>query len=305
MNSKLLEYFLRVAELGSINKAAVDLRVSQPALSRNISLLEHEMGTELFHRSRGGVNLTPPGKMLYEHARPLLRQFTMLKEQIGEAAQGTVAMGFPPSWRSIVTVRLAEALMNDKADIRVRISETVSHALREQLIAGTLDLCIAPADSNVGDGYRQIRLVSDPMVLVGSPDSNLMAGGPIPLARLDNLPMIIPARPNTLRTNIEHEMALLGLDLNVAIETDTLNLCLELAARGQGFTVVPRCALLSSEMVVEMSWTRIADLKVVWSLFENAKRSHSQAVRHCRREVIRIVKQQLASGRWTGAREFA
>ena len=56
MDSKLLEYFLRIAELGSINKAAADLHLSQPALSRHVASLEHEMGTKLFNRTQGGVH---------------------------------------------------------------------------------------------------------------------------------------------------------------------------------------------------------------------------------------------------------
>ena len=91
MDSRLLEYFLRVAELGSINKAAADLHLSQPALSRHVAALEHEMGTKLFNRSQGGVQLTDAGNLLSDRARPLLRQFTMLKAQIGEKADIKVA----------------------------------------------------------------------------------------------------------------------------------------------------------------------------------------------------------------------
>ena len=301
MNSKLLEYFLRVAELGSINKAAVDLRISQPALSRNVSLLEHEMGTSLFHRSRGGVTLTEPGKMLYDNARPLLRHFTTLKEQVGELAKGNVAIGLPPSWRSIVSIQLAELLISEFPDIKVRINEAVSHSLRDQLADGSLDLCVAPADSIVSGAFRQTRLVSDPMVLVGGPDSGLKDIGSVPLSQLDGLPMIIPSRPNIMRGKIEHELALMGLDLKVVIETDTLNLCMDLASRGDGYTVVPRCALLSLETARAPQWARIGDLEIVWSLFENTHRSHSHAVRLCRREMHRIVREKLASGDWTGA----
>ncbi len=304
LNSKLLEYFLRVAELGSINKAAVDLRISQPALSRNISLLEHEMRTALFHRSRSGVSLTEPGKLLYENARPLLRQFTTLKEQVGELAEGAVAIGLPPSWRNIVSIQLAEVLLSDHPDIKVRINETVSHALREQLSNGLLDICIAPADSTASDSYRQTRLVSDPMVLVGGPETQLSDKDAVPLASLNGLPIIIPSRPNVMRAKIEHEMAILGLDLNVAIETDTLNLCLDLASRGDGYTVVPRCALLSSGVTAYLKWARIDDLEIIWSLFENTRRSHSHAVRHCRSEIRRIVTEQMANGWWTGAKEI-
>ena len=58
MELTYLQYFLRVAELGSINRAALDLNLSQPALSRNIAALEHEVGTALFLRRRDGVKLT-------------------------------------------------------------------------------------------------------------------------------------------------------------------------------------------------------------------------------------------------------
>lgn len=305
MNAKLLDYFLRVAEMGSINKAAVDLRLSQPALSRNISLLEHEMGTALFHRSRGGVSLTEPGKLLYDHARPLMRQFTTLKEQVGQLAQGTVAMGFPPSWRNIVAIRLAQSLLRGENRIQVRINESVSHVLREQLADGSLDLCIAPADAAPSEHYRQTRLVSDPMVLVGGQDMEETLGNPVPLATLDGLPVIIPSRPNIMRAKIEHQMAMLGLDLNVVIETDTLSLCLDLAARGDGYTVVPRCALISPGIPIEPRWRQIADMDIVWSLFENTKRSHSHAVRHCVREIKRIVSERLSEGDWTGATQFS
>ena len=98
MELRHLEFFLRVSELGSINRAASTLSLSQPALSRYIAALEHEMGTPLFSRTQGGVKLTDAGKLLHERVRPLLRQFQVLKEQVGEEAAGQVAVGLPPAW---------------------------------------------------------------------------------------------------------------------------------------------------------------------------------------------------------------
>ncbi|MFA7625212.1 MAG: LysR family transcriptional regulator, partial [Pusillimonas sp.] len=92
MDSRVLECFLRVAELGSINRAAVDLNLSQPALSRQIAGLEHEMQVQLFIRSQGGVRLTEAGKLLSDRVRPLLRQFAVIKAQVGERAAGLLAI---------------------------------------------------------------------------------------------------------------------------------------------------------------------------------------------------------------------
>ena len=301
VNSKLLEYFLRAAELGSINKAAVDLRLSQPALSRNISLLEHEMGSALFVRSRGGVKLTEAGKLLYDQARPLLRQFAVLKEQIGEIAQGQVAVGLPPSWRSVLTTRFAERLLGGNSGIQIRINETVSHILRDQMTGGLLDICIAPSDNTRNDAYRQTPVVREPLVLAGGPDTGLSPDESISLQVLDGLPMIIPSRPNLMRARLEHEMALQGVALNVAIETDTLALCLELSARGKGYTVVPRCALISMAHIQPIRWAPIDEVDVVWSMFVNARRTHSQAVRYCRQEILRIARATIAEKLWSGA----
>jgi LysR family nitrogen assimilation transcriptional regulator len=107
-----------------------------------------------------------------------------------------------------------------------------------------------------------------------------------------------------MRGKIKHELALNGLDLKVAIETHTLNLCMELAKRGAGYTMVPRCVILSPETATVPQWARIADLEIVWSLFENTRRSHGHAVLHYRRAIRRLVEERLARGDWTGATGF-
>src|SRR6266576_3921569 len=112
MESRILEYYLRVAELGSINKAAADLHLSQPALSRHIAALEHEMGTQLFTRTQAGVVLTEGGKLLSDRARPLLRQFGIIKEQVASTAAGQVAIGIPPSWQQVFTSHLVVRMVD-------------------------------------------------------------------------------------------------------------------------------------------------------------------------------------------------
>ena len=121
MDSRLLEYFLRVAELGSINKASADLQLSQPALSRHIAALEHELGTRLFTRTQGGVVLTEGGKLLADRARPLLRQFAMVKEQVGEMAAGQLSIGIPPSWQHVFTSPFVERMVAEVPGVTLRV----------------------------------------------------------------------------------------------------------------------------------------------------------------------------------------
>lgn len=303
MNSLHLEYFVRVAELGSINKAATDLRLSQPALSRNISLLEREMGTSLFVRNSNGVRLTEAGKLLYEKTNPLLRQFAILKEQIGEMAEGHVAIGFPPSWRHIITTKFAVDMVSMSSQVHLQISENVSHILRSQLMDGVLDLCVVPIDPAIPDEYRQTPLVTEPMILVASIDEGLNPKKPISIKELEGRKLILPSRPNYMRAKIEHEFAQSGKTMRASLETDTLNLCLELSRQGIGTTVVPGCAIIGSPFYDEISWTPIKGLTLKWGLIENSKRSHSLAVRECRRYVLKAVTKILAQKQWYKAQK--
>jgi LysR family nitrogen assimilation transcriptional regulator len=301
MDSKLLEYFLRVAELGSINKAAADLHLSQPALSRHIAALEHEMGTQLFTRTQGGVVMTDSGKLLSDRARPLLRQFAILKEQVGEMASGQVSIGIPPSWQHVFTAPFVERMLAQHPGVSLRVHEGVSHVLRDYMFAGLLDLCIVPFATTPAAGYRQTALVREPLVLVGNAKAGLSASEPSPVSKLDGVQLVLPGRPNVLRAQVEHTLARKGMAFRVAVETDTLTLCLDLARRGIGYTVVPACAVVDHQLGDAITWSPVRGLYMTWALCENQARTHSAAVRESRRLVFEIVSQALASARWAGA----
>src|ERR1043166_4486864 len=73
MELRSLSYFVRIAELGSITRAAAHLRLAQPALTRHVQRLEEELGTALFTRANRGVRLTEAGEKLLESAMRILR----------------------------------------------------------------------------------------------------------------------------------------------------------------------------------------------------------------------------------------
>lgn len=300
MESRLLEYMLRVAELGSINKAAADLHVSQPALSRHIAALEAEMGTKLFIRTQNGVQLTDAGLLLSEKARPLLRQFSILKEQVGEVAAGQLSIGAPPSWHKVFTTPFIRTLVGQYPDIKLRIHESVSHLLRDQMLSGMLDLCIMPFDAAPPAGFKQTALVREPLIALGSAAEKLSPRDATPIARLNGAKLILPGRPNALRALVEHMLTRKGMVFRTAVEAGTLSLCMELAEQGLGLTVLPACALNNVTCPEAISWSPIRGLALTWALYENQARSHSHALREGRRVVMATLEHAIETRQWYG-----
>ena len=107
MDLKQIEYFVRVAELGSFTRAAIALNVAQPALSRQIRLLEVELRQNLLKRNGRGATPTEAGLLLLEHGRGILHQVERTHEALGRARidlTGRVALGLPPSVARVLTV---------------------------------------------------------------------------------------------------------------------------------------------------------------------------------------------------------
>ena len=112
MDIKQLSYFVRVAEMGSFTRASIVLDIAQPALSRQVRLLEVEIRQNLLIRNGRGITLTEAGKVLLEHSRGVLHQMERLREELSRvrgSLAGRVAVGLPPTLGRILAVPLTRA----------------------------------------------------------------------------------------------------------------------------------------------------------------------------------------------------
>ena len=217
---------------------------------------------------------------LSDRARPLLSQFALLKEQLGETS-GQVAVGIPPSWQEVFTSDLIRRIMSDTPRVTLRIHEGVSHVLREHMIAGLLDLCIVPFSITPLSGYTQTNLVREPLVLMGHKSAKLDANEPIALNKLNDIKLVLPGKPNTIRQLIEHSLQRQSLKFKLAMQVDTLALCMNVASQNLAYTVVPSCAVVGLKGDHDISWSPIKGLFMTWALFENVSRIHSPAAMEC------------------------
>ena len=251
MDLKQLEYFVRVAELGSFTRAAIALDIAQPALSRQVRLLEVELHQTLLTRNGRGAVPTEAGKLLLAHGRGILHQVDRAREELGRvrgSLAGRVAVGLPSSVARVLTVPLTRAFRRQMPDATISISEGLSVAMQESLITGRLDIAVLYNAQPTAD-LEITPLLEEELLLVQLRPAGLAEDpppGPVSLKDVSQLPLVIPSRPNAIRMHIESEMANIGCRPNIALEIDGVSAILDLVADGAGCAVLSRNAVANS-----------------------------------------------------------
>jgi len=251
MDLKQLEYFVRVAELGSFTRAAIALDIAQPALSRQVRLLEVELRQTLLTRNGRGALPTEAGKLLLAHGRGILHQVERAKEELGRvrgSLAGRVAVGLPTSVARMLTVPLTRAFRQQMPDATISISEGLSVAMQDSLVNGRLDIAVLYNAQSSAE-IETLALQDEDLMLVQMRAPGLLedpAPGPIALREVARLPLVIPSRPNAIRMQVESEMANIGCRPKIALEIDGVSAILDLVADGTGCAVLSRNAVIHS-----------------------------------------------------------
>lgn len=251
MDLKQLEYFVRVAELGSFTRASVELDVAQPALSRQVRLLEVELRQTLLVRNGRGAVPTEAGKLLLDHGRGILHQVQRAREDLGRlrgGLSGRVALGLPSSVARVLTVPLIRAFREALPEARLSISEGLSSGLQEGLVSGRLDIVVL-YNAQPSREIDIAPLLEEELLLVRARPAGLHEDpppGPVTLAEIAAMPLVIPSRPNAIRMHVESEMAAIGCRPTVALEIDGVSAILDLVLDGAGCAILSHNALLHS-----------------------------------------------------------
>lgn len=237
MDLTRLRYFAAVAEAGSFSRAAAALHLTQPSLSRQVQLLEEELGQRLLERHGRGVVPTDAGTALLAHARAIFELAERARSDMADRQQnprGRLTVGLPPRVAHVITPDLVERFHARYPEAGITVVEDLSLRLREWLIAGRADLAIL-FDPPPSPQLHQEVLLREPLVLVSK--------RPVPprlrLADVVQRTLILPAAPHALRRIMEEHAAPRGLALQVLAEVDSVQTVLNIVARGVADSVVP------------------------------------------------------------------
>jgi LysR family transcriptional regulator, nitrogen assimilation regulatory protein len=274
MDLKQLEYFVRVAELGSFTRASVALNIAQPALSRQVRLLEVELRQNLLVRNGRGATPTEAGKMLLEHGRGILHQVERAREDLGRVRgglAGRVAVGMPTSVAKVLTVPLIRAFKERMPDATLSISEGLSVAMSDSLTIGRIDIALLYNPLPSPD-VELTELIEEDLVLVQHEAHRSKEGLPITLRELAVVPLVIATRPNALRALVEAEMGAVGKRPTIALEIDGVAAILDLVADNAGSAVLPANAVRTAAHPERYSMRPIEGLRSRLCLAISAQR---------------------------------
>lgn len=176
MELRQLRHFIAVGEEGSITAAARKLRLTQPALSRQIKALEEELATELLERGAHSIQLTPAGELLVEEGRKLVKASDAMVARVKAVAAGEpLRVGYAPSLAGEFLSLAISRFTQFHPRARVSLFDWSSAEMRDGLACGKLDLIVAAPCEGLQEGIRWIPL-RDYRWQVVMPEHHALAG---------------------------------------------------------------------------------------------------------------------------------
>jgi DNA-binding transcriptional LysR family regulator len=239
-----LRYFVAVAESLHFGRAAASLRISQPPLTRQIQLLEHEIGTLLLRRNKRRVELTDAGQYLLDEARRMLAEGARLAERTRRAAAGDtghLTLGFISAVDYSVLPGILIAYRKAFPGVTLDLRELTTDVQLDMLRDGRIDagMLLQPVDDVT---LVTLPIISERLVAVlPARDPLLRRRGPLSLHALATRPFIVAPRANGpgLHDTIFDFCAHAGFVPLVAQEAIQLQTIVSLVSAGLGIALVP------------------------------------------------------------------
>jgi DNA-binding transcriptional LysR family regulator len=306
MDFKQLRAFLTVADTGNVTRAAELLNLVQPAVSRQLRLLEEDVGAELFERERHGMALTDAGKALLVYARRAMLELDRARAEIGGAVNeiaGLVTVGLLPSTCDLISSPLVSAVAAAYPSIRMRIAMGYAGTLQQWLETGEIDAALLYGVERTPDIHSK-TLLEEPLWVVGPTSANLRRHRPVSLASLSGKPLILPSAPHGIRTLVDHACAVSNVELTIAVETNAMSIQKNLVLGGHGFTILPPVAFVEELKARRLTAAPLCDPKITRTivLALPANRAVGQHVRRAVDLLVQCCKQAVNQGSWLDAR---
>jgi LysR family transcriptional regulator, nitrogen assimilation regulatory protein len=303
LDIRQLEYFLHVANTLNITRAALRANVSQPALSRQVRLLEQELGTRLFKRKARGVILTETGQRLVDRTRVLLASVGQIKSEIVSSSDmpvGSVRLAASNSLSGLLTTRVVARYRRTYPHVSVQVSENTSMMVRESVANDSADVAVL-SDRESFTSLTKTALVTESLLLIAPLEVGLALDRPVSSKSLTGHNLILTPFPNGLRRAVDEVLVRAGRTADPKLEVDTNSLMTSLTKAGTGYCVLPYSGVHELLNRGEVSAAPIRNVRWGWVVAVSRDRAISSATRKLIAMIEEEATQLVKSGVWKTA----
>jgi LysR family transcriptional regulator, nitrogen assimilation regulatory protein len=302
MDTHRLKYFQRIAEERSITRAAKLLGIAQPALSRQLQLLEEDLGVALFRRTRRGVELTAAGERLRASTAGPLRQLELAVQYAASPVarlERNMLLGITGTAVDVLAAPLINSLTIVFPDAVFSVTVGSTDQLVEAMLKGAVDVALINPVPDERVFYRE--MVAEDLVFVGGPDTNLEPTRAVTFTEVVALPLVIPRSHSGIGTLLQNAALRTKVDISYRTSTDSLQVTKSLIEAGLVYGVLPASACRRE---VEVGRLRFAPIRepVLTQHLGVAATSQLDLPREFTVKVGNTIREEVAalirSGRW-------
>lgn len=267
MDIRQLSYFIEVAKQMSFSKAAEQLRVSQPSLSKMVKNLEDELGAVLFDRTTKKMQLTDAGKVVIGQAQEIMKLIQNLSSELSdvmEIKKGSIKIGIPPVIGSLFFPKLVRDFQLLYPNIEIELVEEGAKVIEKLAEEGSVDVWISllPVDEDL---FEVHPFASSELKLIVYPEHRLANSNQVSLFELKDEPIILLREEFALHDLIFKACIQDGFEPKISFKSSQWDFIGEMVANRLGVSIFPEalCQKLESSRIKTVS---IVNPGISWDL---------------------------------------
>jgi DNA-binding transcriptional LysR family regulator len=281
VNLNHLRVFASVAEHGSLTRAARELSVSQPAISKQLSDLEEDLGTQLMDRLPRGVRLTEAGEVLLTHAQRILQAERAAQQDLRDLrglGRGKLSVGASTTVGSYLVPSLMGELHRQHPGVQLDLTIANTAAVQSTVLENSCDVGLIEGFVS-SDLLAVETLIADDMVGIAAPSHPALRHAPLRAAALRELPMLMREQGSGSREVVEAALRKRGLAVAPVMSLGSTEAIKNAVIHGLGIAIVSRLTVeheLQTKRLVELTFSDLQIRRDLYLVALKGKR-HSPA----------------------------
>jgi len=261
------EVFMTVAEKLSFSKAAEDLFISQPAVTKHVKELENKLNTALFDRKGNKIYLTQAGKLAYQHLKQIRELYGEMEFELGrlnDAHRGLLQIGASSTISQYVIPGVLAVFHQRYPQIKLDLFNGNSFDMESKLLNNEIDLALVENDSSQAN-IRYLDYMDDEIVVVAAANQLIAKQKSLAIADLQEIPIVVREKGSGTLEVIQHALAKQQVDLerlNIFIHLGSTEAIKNFLLNFDGLALVSEKAIEKELQLKQLIRIKVKDLAI-------------------------------------------